>query len=88
MQDAVTNMGREALYLSLVVSAPVMVLSLAVGLVVSFLQATTQIHEQTLAFVPKIIASFVALLLFGPWMMTRLIDFTSRLFTALPSFVR
>lgn len=88
MQDVVTGLGREALYLALLVSAPVMVLSLGVGLLVSFLQATTQIHEQTLAFVPKIIATFAALLIFGPWMMTKLLDFAARLFSAIPSFVR
>ncbi len=88
MDDMVTTLGREALYLALAVSAPVMLLSLGVGLIVSFLQATTQIHEQTLAFVPKIVATFTALLIFGPWMLSRLTGFAERLLSSLPSFVR
>ena len=88
MQEVVISIGKEALYLSLLVAAPVMVLSLGVGLIISFLQATTQMHEQTLAFVPKIVATFAALALFGPWMLTKLLEFTQRLFSALPSFVR
>jgi flagellar biosynthetic protein FliQ len=88
VQDAAIAVAREALYLALLVGAPVMVFSLGIGLVVSFLQATTQIHEQTLAFVPKIVATFAALFMFGPWMLTKLCEFTSRLLTTLPSFVR
>lgn len=88
MLETVIGLGREALYLALIVAAPVMVLSLAVGLVISFLQATTQIHEQTLAFVPKIIATFAALIVFGPWMLTRLLEFTSRLLSSLPAFIK
>jgi flagellar biosynthesis protein FliQ len=88
MEDMAITVAKEALYLALLVGAPVMVFSLGVGLIVSFLQATTQIHEQTLAFVPKIVATFAALFMFGPWMMTKLVEFTSRLLTTLPSFVR
>ena len=88
MPEAVIGLGKEALFITLLVSAPIMVLSLSVGLVVSFLQATTQIHEQTLAFVPKIVATFAALMIFGPWILTRLVEFTSRLLSSLPTFVK
>ncbi|MDX1806924.1 MAG: flagellar biosynthesis protein FliQ, partial [Paenisporosarcina sp.] len=60
---------------------------LAVGLIVSVFQAMTQIQEQTLAFVPKIIAVFLALVLFGPWMLTLLLDFTRDLFQQLPQLI-
>ena len=74
----VLAIGREALVTILLVSAPVFVLSLGVGLLVSLLQATTQLHEQTLAFVPKIVAVFLGFLLFGGWMLRILVDFCGR----------
>lgn len=84
----VIDVGREALYTVLLVSAPVLGLGLLVGLVVSIFQATTQIQEQTLAFVPKIIAVFVALLIFGPWMLSVLVDYASRILGSLNTVVR
>ncbi|MDP2858198.1 MAG: flagellar biosynthesis protein FliQ [Bacillota bacterium] len=88
MPDIVMELGRQSLRVALLVSAPIIVASLAVGLLVSLFQATTQIHEQTLVFVPKILASFAALLFFGPWMLEKLVAFTSGLLLALPSFIR
>lgn len=84
----VINLGREALYTVLLVSAPVLGLGLAVGLAVSIFQATTQLQEQTLAFVPKIIAVFIALVIFGPWMLSVLMDFTKGLLGNLHNFVQ
>ena len=84
----VINLGREAIYTVLLVSAPVLGLGLAVGLVVSIFQATTQLQEQTLAFVPKIIAVFIALVIFGPWMLSVLMDFTNGLLGNLHNFVQ
>ncbi|MGE5576270.1 MAG: flagellar biosynthesis protein FliQ [Syntrophothermus sp.] len=84
----VINLGREALYTVLLVSAPVLGLGLAVGLAVSIFQATTQLQEQTLAFVPKIIAVFIALAIFGPWMLSVLLDFARGLFGNLHNFVQ
>ncbi len=72
MQDAVTTI--------MTVSAPPLIIGMVVGIIVSIFQATTQINEQTLAFVPKIIAILLALLVFGGWMLTGLSDFTLRLF--------
>ena len=71
-----------------ILSAPVLVISMAVGLIISILQATTQIQEQTLSFVPKIIAIFVALGFFGPWMFARLVQYTYQLFGQIPALVR
>jgi flagellar biosynthetic protein FliQ len=84
----IINLGREALLTVLLVSAPMLVLGMLVGLIISIFQATTQIHEQTLAFVPKIVAVLIAMVAFGPWMMTKLIDFTTNLLSNLPFYVR
>jgi flagellar biosynthetic protein FliQ len=74
---------RDALLTALKLSAPVLVASVAVGLVISILQAATQIHEQTLTFVPKLIAIGVMLLFLGPWMLEQLNEFTQRLFSVM-----
>lgn len=83
--DLVIQLGQEALMVVLIVSAPMLGLGLAVGLAVSVFQATTSIQEQTLAFIPKIIAVFVAVLIFGPWMLRIMVEFFSGIFTGLPS---
>ena len=67
--DLVVQLGQEALFIVMIVAAPMLGLGLIVGLMVSVFQATTSIQEQTLAFIPKIIAVFVAILIFGPWML-------------------
>lgn len=76
---------REGLLLVLIASAPPVVASLVTGLAVSVFQATTQIQEQTLTFVPKIVAVFLTLLLTGPWISTQLIRFTQALFLSIGS---
>jgi flagellar biosynthesis protein FliQ len=78
--DAI-GLGREALFVTLLVAAPVLVLSMIVGLVVSIFQAVTQIQEPTLAFIPKIIVSGLAILFFGPFMLAILTDFAGRVFS-------
>lgn len=83
----VVSLGRESLYVALLVAAPMLGLALVVGLVVSIFQATTQIQEQTLSFIPKLIAVFGSLAIFGPWMLTTLIEFTQNLFGNLAHFV-
>jgi flagellar biosynthetic protein FliQ len=83
----VVSLGREALYVALLVAAPMLGLALVVGLVVSIFQATTQIQEQTLSFIPKLVAVFGGLAIFGPWMLTTLIEFTQNLFGNLARFV-
>lgn len=82
--DYAVELGRDALLMVMLVSAPMLGLGLLVGLLVSVFQATTQIQEQTLAFIPKIIAVFVAILIFGPWMLRLLMDYTQQLILILP----
>lgn len=84
---AVISIVREALELTLLVSAPLLLTALAVGLVVSVFQAATQINEMTLSFIPKLIAVFVAIVVAGPWILQLLIDYTQRLFTSIPGMV-
>ncbi|HTU81851.1 MAG TPA: flagellar biosynthesis protein FliQ [Candidatus Acidoferrales bacterium] len=79
--DAI-GLGREAIFVTMLVAGPVLLMSLVVGLIVSLLQAITQIQEPTLAFIPKIIVAGVALLFFGPFMLAMLTDFASRVFTS------
>ena len=83
--DLVIQLGQEALMIVLIVSAPMLGLGLAVGLAVSVFQATTSIQEQTLALIPKIIAVFVAILVFGPWMLRIMVEFFSGIFIGLPA---
>ncbi|WP_196594662.1 flagellar biosynthesis protein FliQ [Pectinatus sottacetonis] len=85
--DTVINLGQNALLMVLLISAPMLGLGLLVGLLVSIFQATTSIQEQTLAFIPKIVAVFVAILIFGPWMLTMMVDYMARIFIDLPHYI-
>ena len=84
---AVIAMIREALELTLLVSAPLLLTALAVGLVVSIFQAATQINEMTLSFIPKLLGVFVAIVVCGPWILQLMIDYTQRIFTNIPMLV-
>jgi flagellar biosynthetic protein FliQ len=84
--ELVTELGRQAVETTLLVSAPMLGLSLAIGLLVSIVQAMTQINEATLTFVPKILGVFIASLLFFPWMLGVLINFTTTLLTNIPLY--
>jgi len=84
----VLGLLQDAITLIIQVSAPVLLIGLAVGLLVSVFQAMTQINEQTLSFVPKILAILGALVLFGDWMMTRLSDFTITLFENISIYIQ
>lgn len=83
----VFTFGQQGLYLLLLVSAPVLLTVLAVGLVVSIFQAATQINEQTLSFVPKIVAAVAVLAVAGPWMLSSLVEYLQRTLTTIPSVV-
>lgn len=83
----VVSLGREALLTVLMVAAPMLGFGLVVGLLVSLFQATTHIQEQTLTFIPKIVAVLTAGVLFGPWMLRTVIEFTTRLYTNMNGFV-
>ena len=85
--DLVVQMAREALFMVMLISAPMLGLGMLVGILVSVFQATTQIQEQTLAFIPKNVAVFVAILIFGPWMLRLLTDYIRELFVNLPSLI-
>lgn len=81
------ELGRQALEVALLVSAPVLIAALVTGLLVSIFQAATQINEMTLSFIPKLLVMFVALLLSGPWMLTLLTDFMRRLLVNIPAMI-
>src|SRR5215470_14198539 len=86
--EAVIGIGRGALELTFALAGPVLAFGLIAGVLVSVFQAMTQINEMTLTFIPKIAATAAALLLFGPWMLTKLVGFTVTLFQSLPHYVR
>ena len=79
---------QKGIWLLLQLSAPTLLLSLVVGLAISVFQAVTQINEMTLTFIPKIVAVFVALVFFGPWMVTVTLDFMTQLLINLPTYAR
>ena len=85
--ETVTEIGRQAIETTMLVSAPILGLSLIVGLLVSTFQAMTQINEATLTFVPKVLAVFAATLLFLPWMMGVLIAFMTHIITSIPALI-
>lgn len=84
-QEMVVAIGREALTLTLMVSGPMLLFGLVIGVLISIFQAVTQINEMTITFVPKIVAVAAALLLFLPWMINLIVDFTNRMFAIIPT---
>ena len=86
--DDVSMITQEALMLIIKVSAPVLLISLAVGLLISIFQTVTSIQEQTLTFVPKIISIFLAIMLLGHWMLNNMIDYMVRLWTDFTMYIR
>jgi len=85
--ELVIFLGREALQTILLVTAPVLGLGLLTGLLVSIFQATTQIQEQTLAFIPKIVVVLVSIVVFGPWILRVLVDFVETLYNNIPYYL-
>ncbi len=85
--ETVITIGRQGLELMLIVSAPLLLVALGVGLVVSFFQAITQLNEQTLSFLPKLIAVAVTLTIAGPWMIATLVDYLQRTLAGIPQRV-
>lgn len=83
----VMEIGRDALEIAFLVAAPMFAAALVTGLIVSILQAATQINEMTLSFVPKLLVMFITLVLAGPWMITMLTDYIRRLYTAIPTII-
>jgi flagellar biosynthetic protein FliQ len=83
----VMEIGRQAIEVTLLMAAPPLLAALVVGLIISIFQAATQINESTLQFVPKLVALFVVIMLFGPWMLQYLIDYIQRLFGSIPQLI-
>ncbi|MBQ4537962.1 MAG: flagellar biosynthesis protein FliQ [Lachnospiraceae bacterium] len=85
--EAVVEIAKDALFLIIQVSLPVLLVSMAVGLIVSIFQTVTSIQEQTLTFVPKVVSIFLMLMLVGGWMMTKMVDFATQLWSSFSVYV-
>ena len=85
--ETVMTMGRNAMEITLMVSAPMLLVALIVGLVVSIFQAATQINEATLSFIPKLVGIFAALVIAGPWMLSVMLDYMRQVFTGIPGMI-
>jgi flagellar biosynthetic protein FliQ len=85
--QGVISLAQQALYVAVLLAAPMLLASLVIGLLVSILQAATQINEMTLTFIPKMLAMIAVLVIGGPWMITFFVDFMRRLYESIPSVV-
>ncbi len=85
--ESIMTLGRQALELTVMISAPMLVTALGVGLLISIFQAATQINEMTLSFIPKLIAMVLVLVISGPWMIGLMVDYIRRLFMGIPGMV-
>jgi flagellar biosynthetic protein FliQ len=81
------TMGRTAMEVTLMVSAPLLLVALIVGLIISIFQAATQINEATLSFIPKLVGVFVTLVVAGPWMLSVMLDYMRQVFTGIPGLI-
>ena len=85
--ELVMNIGRQAIEMTMILSGPLLLAALIVGLIISIFQAATQINEQTLSFIPKLLAMFLVLILAGPWMLQMMVDYIRRLFESIPQII-
>ncbi|MGJ9381423.1 flagellar biosynthetic protein FliQ [Salipaludibacillus neizhouensis] len=85
--EMVIHWAEQGVFTTLLISGPLLITALAIGLAVSIFQATTQIQEQTLAFIPKIAGVLIALIVFGPWMLTQMLTFAEEIFSNLHQFI-
>lgn len=85
--ESVMALGRNAMEVTLMVAAPMLLVALIIGLIVSIFQAATQINEATLSFIPKLIGIFVALVVAGPWMLSIMLDYMRQVFGNIPAMV-
>ena len=85
--EIVMNIGRQAIEVTLMLSGPLLLSTLVIGLIVSIFQAAPQINEATLSFIPKLVAAFLILLLAGPWLLQLLVDYIRRLFESIPQLI-
>ncbi|HWD70309.1 MAG TPA: flagellar biosynthesis protein FliQ [Solirubrobacteraceae bacterium] len=86
-QDTVVNLATQAMTLAFEIAGPILLVGLVIGLAVSLFQAVTQIQEQSLSFIPKIVGLAVLIVVLGPWMMDRLINYAVNLYVSIPSLV-
>ncbi len=86
--ELVIDIGKDAMMMVLMISAPILVVSLLIGVLISVFQAATHIQEQTLTFVPKILGVLAAIVIFGSWMLNVMLSYTSNLFINLPSYIK
>ncbi|MBU9714539.1 flagellar biosynthesis protein FliQ [Evansella tamaricis] len=85
--EMVISLAERGIFTVLVIAGPLLITALGIGLIVSIFQATTQIQEQTLAFIPKIVGVLLALIIFGPWMLSHALSFAQQIFSNLHQFV-
>ncbi|WP_420477215.1 flagellar biosynthesis protein FliQ [Noviherbaspirillum sp. ST9] len=85
--ESVMTMGRQAIEVTIMISAPMLLVALAIGLIVSIFQAATQINETTLSFIPKLVGIFLAMIIAGPWMLTVMLDYMRQMFTGIPGML-
>jgi flagellar biosynthetic protein FliQ len=85
--ETIMSMGNQAIQVSLALGAPLLLVALVVGLVISIFQAATQINESTLSFIPKLVGIFVALVVAGPWMLSVMLDYMRQIFTGIPGMI-
>lgn len=85
--ETVVSIGQQAIEVTVLVAAPLLLSALVVGLLVSIFQAATQINEMTLSFIPKLLVMFVVLVVAGPWMIQLMVDYMRRLFESIPGLV-
>jgi flagellar biosynthetic protein FliQ len=86
-QDTVVSLATQAMTLALEVAGPILLVGLGIGLIVSIFQAVTQIQEQSLSFIPKIVGLAVLIVVLGPWMLDKLVNYVTTLYTSIPSLV-
>ena len=86
-QDTVVHLAQQAMELAMKVGGPLLLVGLAIGLIVSVFQAVTQIQEQTLTFIPKVVAMAVVVVVAGPWMLGQIVSYTQNLYESIPSLI-
>lgn len=85
--ETVMDIGRQAVEMTLLLAGPLLLAALAIGLIVSIFQAATQINEATLSFIPKLVGTFLVLILAGPWLLQLMVDYMRRLFEMIPQLI-
>jgi flagellar biosynthesis protein FliQ len=85
--DTVIDLGQQALYIIVMLAAPMLLSALAIGLLIGMFQAATQINEMTLSFIPKLLVLVLSIMVAGPWMLDTLLNFTRRLYLSIPSLL-